>query len=619
LQDIRAAVVTSLPLFVRVDSVGKVLEFQGPFTSDDVSQQTPLGLGWLSWIADADRIRIEKEWQMLRRHKIPFDVAFQLRERRPGLGQARAIFVPEADQARERYWGVLVRVFSPHVLCSGRGSSADLLQLGVSGVRDAFWEWDLRTGDVDVTREWCSLFHYDPSEAPLTFDALRQLIHPDDLKLVEQRLDRYLRRESATYESWHRMRCGNDEYIWVYGRGGTIRTDEQGSPVRMIGVESNLSALLERTQDLRLKGGLLEHVRESVIATCLEGKFIYWGRGAERLYGWTAEEQLGEPASRILPDPETQDEEERARLATVLREGRWTGTYQRRRKDGSIFLAEGYISLVTGDRGEPIGFVGIDHDLTQRRQQEQKLRRTQTLLNDIGIANIRGEILSAIAHEIHQPLFAIKNFALAAKITLTRNGSLDDVFQLLDDIASQAERGSEIGQRLRSFARHATIERTPLSMHELLRQCEGIFNIYAQRDRVDLQLDLAARRDHLEGDALQLQHVVLNLVKNACEAIADAECQERSIDIRTFNEADEIIVAVDDSGPGVDPSVSGSLFEPFQSWKPRGMGIGLAVCRTIIGAHGGRIWHEPRPGGGASFCFAMRVIHEETDSTNETE
>lgn len=221
--------------------------------------------------------------------------------------------------------------------------------------------------------------------------------------------------------------------------------------------------------------------------------------------------------------------------------------------------------------------------------------------------NIRGEILSAVAHEVHQPLFAIKNFALAAKAMLSRSATVGAAIELLDEIAEQAERGSEIGRRLRDFARHAIIERDDLSMHEVIRNCRGIAELHASQSGVKLILDLNAAQDRIAGDGLQLQHVLLNLVKNSCEAMSETPREQRTLTISTVDQDGEILVRIADRGMGISAGMESSLFEPYRSSKSFGMGIGLAVCRTIISAHEGRIWHEPTSTGGTVFAFSIAL------------
>lgn len=225
-----------------------------------------------------------------------------------------------------------------------------------------------------------------------------------------------------------------------------------------------------------------------------------------------------------------------------------------------------------------------------------------------GFVNVRGEILSAVAHEVHQPLFAIKNFALAAKSLLLGSATISGAIELLDEIALQAERGSEIGRRLREFARHADIEREALNLHDAIRGCRGIAELHARQHGVDLDFRLKAEHDLISGDALQLQHVLLNLIKNGCEALSQTPVAKRRLIISTVNECGEIVVRVEDNGPGIEAAIAERLFEPYCSSKSSGMGIGLAFCRTIIIAHQGRIWHEPSGLGGTAFVIALESI-----------
>jgi C4-dicarboxylate-specific signal transduction histidine kinase len=209
-----------------------------------------------------------------------------------------------------------------------------------------------------------------------------------------------------------------------------------------------------------------------------------------------------------------------------------------------------------------------------------------------------GELTAAIAHELNQPLAAISANAQATRRVLASGRQPDDLDEVLDDIVSDAGRAGGLIRRLRDLLRRRQLERIPLDVNQALLDIESIALTETRRHEARLVLQLAPGLPPVAGDAVQLQQVVLNLVRNASEAMAGTPPEDREIVVRTYAETpEEITVAVEDAGPPVDADTLEAMFRPFHTTKPDGLGMGLPISRSIIEAHGGRIWSAPGPHG----------------------
>jgi C4-dicarboxylate-specific signal transduction histidine kinase len=219
-----------------------------------------------------------------------------------------------------------------------------------------------------------------------------------------------------------------------------------------------------------------------------------------------------------------------------------------------------------------------------------------------------GELSGALAHELNQPLTAILSNAQAAQQFLRRDGAdLDEVQEILKDIVDEDKRASEVIRRLRVLLTKGHVQLQPLDLNELVQDVLKIMRADLLYNGVSVNTELAPELPVVNGDRVQLQQVLLNLMINGCDAMADTPKHERNLVVRTELVAGEgVRVSVADQGCGIPPNVRERVFEPFITTKKQGMGLGLAVCRTIIAAHGGKLWVENNPGRGATFTFSLK-------------
>lgn len=267
-----------------------------------------------------------------------------------------------------------------------------------------------------------------------------------------------------------------------------------------------------------------------------------------------------------------------------------------------------YLSCV----GEPMAgtggavFVGTTVDITSRRAAEDSLRQAQAELARVARVTTVGQLTSSIAHEINQPLMSISSNAGASLRWLDRNPpQLDRVRSGLQEIAAQSQRAGGIIRGLRALTRKGMQEKAPLDLHDTIRHIVSISRSELERHEVALELALHAHRGWVVGDAVQLQQVLLNVVVNALDAMAAVPRRVRSLAISTASEDGQLAVRVDDTGSGIDAASAARMFEPYYTTKDDGMGMGLAICRSIIEAHAGSIAATARQPHGCSIVFRL--------------
>jgi C4-dicarboxylate-specific signal transduction histidine kinase len=281
------------------------------------------------------------------------------------------------------------------------------------------------------------------------------------------------------------------------------------------------------------------------------------------------------------------------------------------RRDGSTFPIELAVGEMAAD-GQRF-FTGFIRDLTERQQAEARLQELQTELVHISRLTALGEMASALAHEINQPLSAIANYLKGTRILLGRDEVPHErVAEAVERAATEALRAGEIIRRLRDFVARGETERTIESLPKLVEEASALALVGAKEHGIRVQYAFNPAVDLVLADKVQIQQVVLNLVRNAVDSLAESEAGERHLTIG-IEAADEgmALVRISDTGPGIEPDVAEKLFQPFITTKRTGMGVGLSISRTIVEAHGGRIWGKRAPDGGAEFGFTLQAVADE--------
>ena len=340
----------------------------------------------------------------------------------------------------------------------------------------------------------------------------------------------------------------------------------------------------------------------------------FWNRAAEDLYGWKEEEAIGKISHELMrtsfPAPLEKI------LEKVARTGRWDGDLVHTTRGGTQVAVASRWSLLKDERGRSIAILETNNDITERKRGEQKLQQAQAELAHINRTTTLGELTASIAHEVNQPLAAIVIDGEVCLMLLGRDQP--DTLELRDALhrmIGSSKRASGIIQRLRALYKKADPHKAPIDIKNLIAEVIPLLQHDLRSHGVSLQTEMTPSRLSILGDRIQLQQVLMNLVLNGMEAITSVTDGRRELLIRSSrNGADEVILAVRDTGIGIDPDDAERLFNPFFTTKPDGTGMGLSICRSIIEVHGGRVWASCNEGRGATFQFSLPLLQGDAAS-----
>ena len=387
---------------------------------------------------------------------------------------------------------------------------------------------------------------------------------------------------------------------------------------RRLLVQRNAGRRREAAQDDReaLLQASLEIVADALVVIDEQGQIQSFSHAAERLFGWTAVEAVGRNFSTLLPPGEDAALSSEAPASAADASGssrQVTGV----RKDGGKFLMELRVGEV---RTATNRFLTIlVRDLTSMQEAERRSEELHAQLTQVWALNSMGEMASVLAHELNQPLSAVTNYLRAARNLIARMELDDD--DLIDAVAragDQAVRAGEIIRTMRDLATRGGTLQKPESLAAIIGEVDFIVSLMARDAAVRVVYDLHKGEDTVMADRIQIQQLVVNLARNAIEAVT--KYPNRQLNISTRPDADGgLVTTVEDSGPGIEPGVAERLFQPLASTKPEGMGLGLSISSAIVENHGGRIWVEPSRLGGAAFCFVLARAGKHGDAVGRSD
>jgi two-component system sensor kinase FixL len=362
---------------------------------------------------------------------------------------------------------------------------------------------------------------------------------------------------------------------------------------------------------------ILDTVPDAMIVIDDAGLIQSFSSAAERMFGYSAEEVLGQNVKLLMPSPYREQHDGYV--------GRYLATGERRiigvgrvvvgmRRDGSTFPME----LAVGEMrsGERRHFTGFVRDLTERQQTEARLQELQSELVHISRLSAMGEMASTLAHELNQPLSAIANYVKGSHRLLAARSDpeAERLKGALDKAAEQALRAGEIIRRLRDFVARGETEMQIERLSKLVEEASALALVGAKQHGVRVRFNLDPRADLVYADKVQVQQVLLNLLRNAIEAMAESDSPRRELAVTSRAIDDNMVEAsVADTGPGIAPEIIAQLFQPFITTKKNGMGVGLSISRTIMEAHGGSLAASAGPEGGAVFRLTLRAAEERAD------
>jgi PAS domain S-box-containing protein len=376
--------------------------------------------------------------------------------------------------------------------------------------------------------------------------------------------------------------------------------------------------VLERTAELQRSNAeiqeserrlrtLTEAIPQQIWSAGVEGRIDYCNNHLLEYVGYGVEDLQGEGFLRILhPEDELVFREswDRSRELGCKFEGEW----RVRAADGTYrwFLIRS-VPQRSGD-GKIDRWYGTHIDTEERRRAEQALIQAQTELSNLSRRLSMGELAASIAHELNQPLTAAVTNAYACREWLQATPpNLERASSTAQKMVQESKRASDVVARVRALFRKEIDSRASVDLNRLIQELARLLHDDAIRRRVSLQVDLDPDLPRVAVDPIQIQQVLLNLATNGMDAMMSQEANRNLVIRSRRNGPDEVQVRVEDCGAGVDPEIAGRIFDPFFTTKTEGIGMGLAISRTIIEAHDGRIWMVPGASGGSSFQFAIPV------------
>jgi two-component system sensor kinase FixL len=571
---------------------------------------------WRRGILPEDLAAIDDILARIRAERPP-GIRYDYRLRSPEDGslrfiEARARVEYDAAGKPVASLGVIIDVTEKIQAAEAVRASEERLRLTLEATGEGLWDWDVPSGRMLFSDRWQTMLGHEPGELAPAIATWFGLMHPEDRDRAERALHAHIAGETQLYACELRMRHRQGHWVWVLDRGKVVERDAEGRPVRVLGTRQDIArrkaaeeALAAREAELR---AVLDTVPECVKVIAQDGAIFTMNRAGLRMVG--AEHQAQAVGCQVTDFLSAADGPAWDDLhARVCAGESATLEYQCCALDGQHRTLETR-SVPVDIPGLGRAHLSVARDVTALRQAEREVRALQVNAMKAARVSAVGAMAAGLAHELNQPLAAVANFTGAARLLLDARPAGPDreqVVRMLEGAAEQAVRAGEIVRRLRDYIRGTDIDLQAVGARRLIEEAIASTRATLGAEAAGaLVPEVAADAGDVFADPVQVQQIFANLIRNAVEATRGQP--DRRIAVGALRSEDghgaEFFVA--DTGPGLSAEAARRAFEAFNSTKPSGLGVGLAICRAIVDAHGGRMWVGSMPGyGGACFRFIL--------------
>lgn len=482
------------------------------------------------------------------------------------------------------------------------------LQLACRAAIEAIADIDLRTGQVWRSEGFHRLFGYRPEQISPTIQWWLERIHPEDLDRVWN--GSLMRSGDTEMSVEYRFLRADGTYADVLHRGFVLR-NPLGVALRIIFTLIDITERKRAERSLResekLYRLLADNSTDLIVQIDEEGRIRYVSPAINTLLGYAPDEVVGRDCYDFVHPSELPQLKELMEAGTrrpLLLRGRV------RKKDGEyVWLESAIRTLVDPSAPDSQEILCVCRDCTEQMRAAGVIRVQQAELAHFSRLTSIGEMASGIAHELNQPLAAIAHYADACLETIRcRGASAEELLTWTRQIADQAQRAGDMIRRIRGFVQKSPTEPRDVDTHHLLREVLELIEPDSRLHDIQVRLDEQAPLPMIRVDKVQIQQVLVNLLRNAFEAVDDCHAENRTVIVQaTCPEPHEVLIAVSDGGDGISEDQLARIFEPFFSTKPDGTGLGLTISRSLVEAHGGRLWGVVNADQGMTFSFTVPV------------
>ena len=480
------------------------------------------------------------------------------------------------------------------------------------------WVWDARTRRaLYCSEEMFRIFGLDPQRDLPSRKNFRQRVHPEDRDWVDKRFERSIRERVDSFDEY-RVLLPDGTVRHINSSGHPV-FDEDGELIEFVGTAVDVTERKGAELERRRLASLVEQAADLMaIADLSGGTPLYLNKAGMKMVGFDSWEEARARRGIHYIFPADRQFVNEVLWPTVLEKGSWSGEicFRHFKTGDPIPVHYSAFRIDDPETGQPVNIGNVCRDITERKRAEAKARendrRYREMQTELAHANrvaAMGQLTASIAHEVNQPLTGVITYGDACLRWLDGEvPRIDQARNAVEQMIASARRASDVIARIRALSRKDALETAQLDINKAIDDVITLIREEINVHGVSLQLDLGASLPPVDGDRIQLQQVIMNLLMNGIQATSRVTGRPRELRIQTLEHgSDQIRVAVEDSGPGIEPENIDRVFKAFYTTKPDGIGMGLSICRSIVEAHGGRLWATANVPHGATFQFTLPV------------